>query len=81
MDDGAFEVTVEDRSDVNEVEEQPDDKESRYWFGCRPHRIVGVRVCAACWRGGCERLLSEVIEFGRNVSERNGKRSIDHPQV
>ena len=48
MDDGAFKVTVENSSDVNEMEEQPDDEESRYWFGCRLHCIVvvGFRVFA-----------------------------------
>jgi len=53
MNDGALEVTVENGSDVNEVEEQPDDEESRYWFGCRRHSIAGVRVsCDPLARGG-----------------------------
>ena len=48
MDDGTFEVAVENSSDVDEVEEQPDDEESRYWFSCCLHRIavVGFRVFA-----------------------------------
>jgi hypothetical protein len=41
MDDGTFKIAVEDGSDVNEVEEQPDEEESCYWFGGRFHRIAG----------------------------------------
>ena len=50
MDDGALEVTVENGSDVNEVEEQPDDEESRDWFGCCLHSIAGVRFRGVRWR-------------------------------
>ena len=49
MDDGTFEVTVENRSDIYKVEEQPDDEESRYWFGRRRLHcivVIGVRVFA-----------------------------------
>jgi len=52
MDDGALEVAVENGSDVNEVEEQPDDEEPHDWFGCCPHSIAGVRIRAVRWRGG-----------------------------
>jgi len=52
MDDGALEVTVENGSDVNEVEEQPDDEESRDWFGCCLHSIAGVRFRVVRWRRG-----------------------------
>lgn len=41
MDDRAFEVTVENGSDVNEMEEQPNDEEPRYWPVCSLHRITG----------------------------------------
>lgn len=41
MDDGALKVAVENGPDINKVEEQPCDQESRYWFGCRFHRIAG----------------------------------------
>ena len=51
MDDGALEVTVENCPDVDEVEEQPNDEEPRYWFGCRLHSIAGVRFRAIRWRG------------------------------
>ena len=48
MDDRTFELAVENSSDVDEVEEQPDYEESRYWFSCCFHRIAvaGVRVFA-----------------------------------
>ena len=62
MDDGAFEVTVENGSDVNKVEEQPDDEEPRYWFGCSLHRIAGSKIsCGLLARGLRERLLPEMI--------------------
>ena len=52
MDDGALEVTVENGSDVNEVEEQPDDEEPRDWLGCCLHSIAGVRFREVRWRRG-----------------------------
>ena len=51
MDDGAFEVAVENGSNVNEVEEQPDDEESRYWFSCGLHSIARGRF-VRCAGGG-----------------------------
>lgn len=44
MDDGAFEVTVENGSDVNKVEEQPDDEQPRDWFRCSLHRIARGKI-------------------------------------
>ena len=52
MDNGALEVTVENGSDINEVEEQPDDEESCYWFGCCLHSIAGERFRGVRWRRG-----------------------------
>ena len=51
MDDRALEVAVENGSDVNEVEEQPDDKKPRYWFGCCLHSIAGVRFRVSAGEG------------------------------
>lgn len=51
MDDGALEITIENGSDVNKVEEQPDDEEPRYWLSCSFHRIaegnISCRLLAA----------------------------------
>ena len=64
MDDGAFEVTVENGSDVNKVKEQPDDEQPRYWFGCSLHRIARGRIsCGLLARGLRERLWLEMIVF------------------
>ena len=70
MDDGALEVTVENGPNVNEVKEQPDDEEQRYWFSCSLHRIAGVDFAwfAGVGRGGC---TSACGRDDRNESERN----------
>jgi len=52
MDDGALEITIENGSDVNKVEEQPDDEEPRYWFSCSFHCIAGGNISCRLLAGG-----------------------------
>jgi len=73
MDDRAFKVTVEDGSDVNEVEEQPDDEEPRYWLVCRFHRIAEGRI----WRGLLARMLRE--RLADYISEETRVKRNDRP--
>jgi len=50
--DGALEVTIENGSYINKMEEQPDDEEPRYWVICSLHRIARGNTSCRLLVGG-----------------------------